>query len=1118
MLFRGSYVSIRKQPDHFLRDLLVIAVPHMNVSSSQCVWTLILAMLLAPRWAWCVQSPDDLSLPSGFRCELYADDELAHDIHCLTLDSQGRVVVSSVGYVRVLLDTDHDNVADRVQEFTAGPETGAQGMYFDGPDLICTGDGGLLKYRDANRDGQADGPAEVLMPLKTGGEHHAHSVQKGPDGWWYVLVGNFAGVSARDVTDPRSPIRQPQAGVVLRISPDFQSRQVLTDGFRNPYDFAFSAQGDLFTFDSDEEREVSLPWYRPTRVFQLLPGRSAGWMSPSWIRADDDPDMLPVVASCGRGSPTGVVCYQHTQFPAEFRQTLFLLDWTFGRILNVPLQPNGSVTQGSVKTFLAVSGKFGLAPTDVAVGPAGDLFVSVGGRGTRGGVYRIYYAAEADTAHDTLNAPADDPLTQCLAAPQPLDSWSRAQWIPLAIQLGPQAFLASARDVELSEDQRVRAIEILTELFAGLDGETVRALATDTSATVRARAAWSLGVSAPSDGLWDWLSLFMYDSDPRVQRLALETAYLHAEHGLPSTLTPRLSQLLEAPDRQVRLAAGDVVSRLPAPAFDAIAQQVPRLTRTGQIAFMRSQVSRSREPNSTVFADAITWLNRTAMVEQKRDVLRLAQQALGDFGLGGPFPPVWNGYANSCNLEDLTASSSSMLADLFPMDQPDLNRELSQIFALLSIDSPRAMDTLVGQLTADSHPVDDIHYLIVLSRLPTPRTDHHRQVIAQTLVSLEPKLVARNLHQDSNWDLRVGEMYAQLVRRDPLLLAAVIADPGFGQPGHVLFTKGASPELLARAADRVVEYLQTYPDWTWTPDVIALLAQSPEPRHRELIRAQFADISLHGAIVRALSPRPDVRDRRHFVQGLMSPDLAVVSAAVSALERLPASEDPDSQFALLSTLRRLGTERQEQSLATRVERLMRHNLGQDFNAPDSSDAAEVRKLTIQNWTEQLRQRFPTAAQQYLRTEKEEQARVQEALGRVPWGDGQLERGKLLFQKHSCSGCHNARAAVGPDLTGVAKRFSRDDLFTALLFPNRDVSPRYHTTLVETASGKILSGLVIYESAEGLTLRDSTNQTIRVEAAEIDARRDLPTSLMPDGLLETLQPQELADLYAYLQTL
>ena len=110
------------------------------------------------------------------------------------------------------------------------------------------------------------------------------------------------------------------------------------------------------------------------------------------------------------------------------------------------------------------------------------------------------------------------------------------------------------------------------------------------------------------------------------------------------------------------------------------------------------------------------------------------------------------------------------------------------------------------------------------------------------------------------------------------------------------------------------------------------------------------------------------------------------------------------------------------------------------------------------------------------------------------------------------------SAVGPDLAGVAKRFSRDDLFTALLFPNRDVSPRYHTTLVETSNGKVLSGLVIYESVDGLTLRDSSNQTVRIEAGEIDARRDLPTSLMPVGLLDTLQPQDLADLYAYLQTL
>ena len=106
--------------------------------------------------------PNHLSLPDGFELSLYADDELAHDIYSLTIDSEGRVVVSGTGYVRMLLDKDADGVADSFQTFADGPATGAQGMYFDGHDLYCTGDGGVLRYRDGNADGQADGPAEVL--------------------------------------------------------------------------------------------------------------------------------------------------------------------------------------------------------------------------------------------------------------------------------------------------------------------------------------------------------------------------------------------------------------------------------------------------------------------------------------------------------------------------------------------------------------------------------------------------------------------------------------------------------------------------------------------------------------------------------------------------------------------------------------------------------------------------------------------------------------------------------------------------------------------------------------------------------------------------------------------
>ena len=104
---------------------------------------------------------------------------------------------------------------------------------------------------------------------------------------------------------------------------------------RNAYDFAFNSAGDIFAFDSDNEREVSLPWYRPTRVLHLLPGSDAGWVSQNWIRPSSYADAPPAVASFGRGSPTGVVCYRHTQFPSYYHDTLFVLDWTFGRVIAV---------------------------------------------------------------------------------------------------------------------------------------------------------------------------------------------------------------------------------------------------------------------------------------------------------------------------------------------------------------------------------------------------------------------------------------------------------------------------------------------------------------------------------------------------------------------------------------------------------------------------------------------------------------------------------------------------------------------------------------------------------------------------------------------------------------
>jgi hypothetical protein len=103
--------------------------------------------------------------PDGFQVTLFAGDDLAHNIHSMTIDSRGRVVVAGPGYVKILHDTDNDGKADEATMFSDVPKSGAHGMVFDGNDLICTGDNSLMKLKDLDGDGRADGKPEIWTNL-----------------------------------------------------------------------------------------------------------------------------------------------------------------------------------------------------------------------------------------------------------------------------------------------------------------------------------------------------------------------------------------------------------------------------------------------------------------------------------------------------------------------------------------------------------------------------------------------------------------------------------------------------------------------------------------------------------------------------------------------------------------------------------------------------------------------------------------------------------------------------------------------------------------------------------------------------------------------------------------
>ena len=1094
----------------------------------------------------------DLLTPPGFRAVQFAGDDLAHDVYCLTHDATGAAVVSGPGFVKRLLDTDGDGVADEAELFADGPETGAQGMFFLGNDLLCVGDGGLLRYRDADGDGVWDGlnrtdlagepvEPERFLKFRTWGEHDVHAVRRGPDGWWYLIAGNYSEVGAEFVTRSTSPVPKagplaPAGGVLMRFTPDLTGGEIVAHGMRNAYDFAFHPHGDVFTYDSDGEREVSLPWYRPTRVLALVPGSHAGWLSRSVKRPADAPRMPPVVCELGRGSPTGVVCYRHTAFPEELRDSIIVADWTFGRVLALPLEQQGAGYDADPVSLMRSSGLSGFAPTSMSVGPGGDLFVSVGGRGTRGGVYRLIYegddlaATEGSVADDSEALPAvaaKDSLIRVLAAPQPLSSWSRADWEPLVREVGPAPLRSAALDQSRPVGQRVRAIEILTEKYDGLPATVLPFFAADPEPAVRARACWAHAARSPRAPDAAALAPFLADDSPRVRRAALEAfagTTNSAGAGVAAAVDP-LAENLAHPDRLVRAAAGRVIARLSAADLAPLARAAHARGDAARVTFALGYLAAHPRFDAAAVRLGLNVLEGDAAPDVRRDAVRLIQVALGDYGPGpGPaqkgdgsafegYTPGFDLGPHETELNPIVPRLSKLLARRRQgREEAAVDHELVRVAAMIAPYNPVILGELTSRLTETGEPAEDLHHLFAAARLPVERSVPQTAAIAAALVRLDEKIAARGLNIDTNWEPRLKELYDALHAEDPRLAAALVDRPDLGRPAHVALLANVPAELVPQARAQFAAAAAA-PDYEWTGDVVFLLGGGEDGK--ESIRPLYENRAVRSAVVMNLANDPEPRDRPLFVESLDSGDLSVVTAALKALAALPPSgglpggEQASELAALAGLLRRLPDDSRGRGLKGRTVALLRRGAGETFGFDEDDPGSHA--AAARRWTDYVAARFPELAPRGS-------AAAAERLARIDWEAGDAARGAAVFKSRACATCHGGRGAVGPDLAGAGARYGRADRWTAILDPSRDVPARYRTELILTADGRTLEGLVVYQSVDGVTLRDAQGRTWRVEAGDILERTEGTNSLMPSGLMDDAADAEWADLEAYLRGL
>ncbi len=331
----------------------------------------------------------------------------------LTIDDKGRFIASDQGdkgLFRVAVDGDDVQVEKLPVDLS-----GAQGLLWKSSVLYASISGeGLNRATASIGDGNFD-QKELLSAYFGKGEHGNHALVDTEDSESiFAVSGNQTPLPAADTIarrhiqsyeedlllprqwDPRGHARGIFApgGWITRFDPVTKTHDLFCSGFRNEYDVALNANGDLFTYDADMEWDLGLPWYRPTRICFAVSGGDYGWRSGSGKWPTYYEDSLPPVVEIGPGSPTGVISGRGTKFPEKYQHAIYALDWTYGRILAIHVRPHGAGYVADVEEFVSAPA---LPVTDAVVGSDGALYFTTGGRGAKSELMRIVYTGKGST-------------------------------------------------------------------------------------------------------------------------------------------------------------------------------------------------------------------------------------------------------------------------------------------------------------------------------------------------------------------------------------------------------------------------------------------------------------------------------------------------------------------------------------------------------------------------------------------------------------------------------------------------------------------------------------------------------------------------------------------------
>lgn len=1056
-----------------------------------------------------------------FVVERLITDEQAGSLITMTFNATGDILASREGGgILLIRDKDKDGQFESVEPFCNDVKN-IQGILSLGNRVYAVGDGpdggALYQLSDADGDGKCDKLSALVKYRGVIGEHGPHTVKLGPDGLLYLLSGNFAQVATS--IDPRSPyvttyegdLVQPKyedpkghavgvpapGGSILRTDTNASFVEMVAGGFRNPYDFNFNGDGELFTYDADMEWDIGAPWYRPTRVVHVAAGGEYGWRSgwskfPAYYL-----DSLPAVADIGPGSPTGMVYYNHTAFPPRLQNTLFVGDWALGQIHAIKLERDGASYKAKVSTFL--KGR-PLNVTGLDVGPDGALYFSTGGRGTDGGIYRVKWTGTTQPQNINFG----QGIRQALDQPQLQSDWARARIAAIKRSLDDrwqfelEKILADKRN---APKDRLRAIELLTYFGPPPSPALLGELASDPDPAMRARVARLIGNRTDGE-LGDPLVKMLGDADPWVRRVACE-AVAHRGAEAPA---PALIGLLGDRDRFVAFAARRALEKMPAKDWqaEALAATAPQQFLYGATGLLVQYPS--KEIAQLILARCEAMMRGQVNEPGQKpgelsdacflDTLRLVQLAL----IRGKVAPT-----------EVPTLSQQLLTE-YPTRDAMMNRELVKLLAYLQ--PPGSAHSLAHQLETDIAPLDKLQVaayapringgwdtpdkLIMLRYLESVRGVEGGHSLAGYIEYFARDFFVKLTLPERRQVIAVGEQY-------PTSALSILA----GLPEN----PGAETLAEIRALDQRLDGKGGEPMARLRVGIAAVLGRSGEEESLKYLRdVYYHQPERRPPIAMSLTQHPDGENWLILIDSLRTVDgepAREILGALAKVNRQPETSEPYRNMILLGL--RLGDNGGDV-----VAQLMEKWVGQ---TPYKTGTPINEQLAA--WQSWYATTFPNERPAELPKESQPNKwSYEELLAYLDSNDGKVgspARGAVVFKEGQCMNCHRFNGkgeSIGPDLTTVGQRFQRKEILESIVYPNQVVSDQYASQMV-TAGGKTFTGIAARTPDGGMTVLQSDGQKVVLKADEIEDVKPSKVSAMPEGLANRLSLEQIADLFAYL---